>query len=173
MKITYFLLGVGSTVLAGLILAWFTGALQESGRRWSSNRHARRAERNAAESEAVQAAQAERDRQSRDLASQMEIKRLRGSRIGVRFRWRASANDPGMMGTIVDLDSRSPKERVIMQFSSPDGREPTPRDFSDHRTSVEWEALNRSVADQRHRTARTIAHSCNDDNGWVEFERLP
>ncbi len=60
-----------------------------------------------------------------------------------------------------------------MTWSNPDGREPHDDDYEvGQRIGMAWKDLTMPAADQRHRTARLIARSDDDNDGWVEFERM-
>src|SRR5437879_2584527 len=126
---TLLIIGAGIGALATCLLAWPTAALVESGRRWSSQRHERVAEtRNAKQrqlllvaKEKIQADAARREAE--------ELRRLREERVGRRFRWRASSDDSGMIGTIVDLEPSRPSGWVLLHFESPHGRVTTPYDY--------------------------------------------
>lgn len=102
-----------------------------------------------------------------------EIQRLRSERIGRVFRRRLSADDPGMIGKIVDLYERDPKSTVVVIWTSPPGRDPTEADPpAGERSGIAWRYLHESAAVQKHRTARMNLKSDNDEDGWVEFEEI-
>lgn len=164
--------GAGGAVLAGLILGWPTGYLRERGRQ--------RAEatgcRNAAKSEEKRAAaKAEADKVAAMNArhnEEQEIELLRRERVGARFRWKASKEDVGMIGTVIRLAEQQSRLRVVVDFESPVGRPPTKYDYQAP-TSIEWKVLTAPDDEQIHRTARMNAKSFDDNDGWVEFEQLP
>lgn len=107
----------------------------------------------------------------RDTAKRMA--RVRADRVGRTFRYRTSAGDPGMVGEIVDLHRDHPELMVIMTWKNPPGRAASDDDFSEgQRIGIEWKQLRKSESDQKHRTARMIARSNNDADGWVEFEEI-
>lgn len=77
------------------------------------------------------------------------------------------------MPEVLRLDHRNPKRRVVMGWSSPPGRAPHEGDYDEGSTiSIEWKDLVMSPERQIHRTARLIANSHSDADGWVEFEPL-
>lgn len=106
-------------------------------------------------------------------AERNEVARLQRERVGKRFIRRTDPGDPGMAGEVVDLDPRDPKRRVILIWTSTEGRRPRADDYvPGRRISISWKDLTLSEAAQRHRTARIIAKSSDDSDGWVEFESL-
>lgn len=106
-------------------------------------------------------------------AEAKHIERLRNERKGRLFRRRLAPGDPGMIGEVVDIDRRQPMTRVVMVWNSPAGRTTTEDDPAAGRpTTIEWKVLQRSPDEQRHLTARLIAKSHNDNDGWIEFEEI-
>lgn len=96
---------------------------------------------------------------------------LERDRVGRVFIRHVSRDDPGMIGVVRSLHEREPGQRVLMLWSSPEGRTPQEDDYpTDQPIGIEWKVLVRSPADQVHHTARMILRELTDDNGWVEFE---
>lgn len=158
-------------VAAGLLAAgWLLGRFQAVAgprieaaidRRWSAVERWRR-ERAAGKLE-------EKSRK----AERKEVARLQHERVGKRFIRRSDPGDPGMAGEVVDLDPRDPKRRVILTWTTTEGRRPREDDYvPGRRISISWKDLTLPEGAQRHRTARTIAKSSDDSDGWVEFEPL-
>jgi hypothetical protein len=123
--------------------------------RWRRERAAKKAEEKSRSAESARIAQLQRER------------------VGRRFTHHADPDDPGMVGEVIELDPRDPKRNVILVWTSPDGRQPREGDYvAGRRIGIAWKDLTLPQADQRHRTARTIAKSNNDLDGWVEFDPL-
>jgi hypothetical protein len=101
------------------------------------------------------------------------LARLERERVGKQFVRRVYKGDPGMVGQVVELNQRDPTRSVILTWSSPAGREPHEDDYEvGQRIGMAWKDLTMPAPDQRHRTARLIARSGDDNDGWVEFESL-
>lgn len=129
-----------------------------------------RKERRAVAAEAERIATA--DAAAEEAESRMRAE-YQAERVGATFRRRYTAEDTGTLLTVVGLDERAWRSRVLVEESAPDGRTPTGHESPDFaRTSFEWSSLTMPHADQRHRTARVIERSHNDEDGWVEFERI-
>lgn len=162
-----------TTLVAVLVGAFLTGALRERGRQWMEDRRTLRTRKQKLrQHEEQEAADLER-RKIADLEKFQDRRLLERARVGERFLWRASPDDEGMLGTVVGLDRLHPKIKVRVKWISPPDREPSQHDYStDTVTIMEWGSLTRSPADQRHRTALLIANSFNDEDGWIEYERI-
>lgn len=115
-------------------------------------------------------ARQERNQQKEDSK---RLDSLKEERVGKRFRFRTSARDSGMLGEVVELDPRDAHRRVIVVWSDSPGRTATDDDYTvGQRVSIEWRHLTEAADRQRHRTARTIAQSFEDSDGWTQFERI-
>ena len=145
-------------VVIGTYLTEFVRPIgQDHSRRlriWRKSRRARR------RSEAAR-------RSDEDERRQLELER-----VGTRWLYRASPDDPGMNGEVIELDAKAWKRRVIVMWSNPLGRAPTEDDPSKTRMSMEWRDLAKSLDDQRHWTARVRLNSDDDLDGWIMYERV-
>lgn len=164
--------GLNGVLAVGLLLiAWLLGRMKVVAERRTEasldkfiDRWAVSWRRWRAKSKARKAAKNERER----------LARLEADRVGRKFLWRASAKDPGMVGEVVSLGSDRPAEVVVVSWSNPTGRKPERDDLykDGDRIGVEWKHMTMSSEEQRHWTARMIAGSTNDIDGWVEFQEI-
>lgn len=88
--------------------------------------------------------------------------------------WRADAEDQGMVGVVKELGRGSEwKTKVTIVWDNPSGRKPRDYDYvAGQPIVIEWRHLTASANVQRHRTARLMLNSTNDNDGWVEYEQL-
>lgn len=165
-----YLLGVLSGALIAVLAAWPVGYLRERARQRAAE-HPPRQDRKRAEAKEAADALA---RANAEHASAQDLELIRRARVGTRFRWRGTPDDVGMIGTVLRLSRQHPRLFVVVQWESPPGRNPDERDDSTTEpTSIEWRVLNEPEAAQRHWTARCILDSYNDEDGWIQYERLP
>ena len=94
--------------------------------------------------------------------------------MGAQFLCRESATDVGYRVIVTALAEDRPGSWVVVRAIPNPEREPTPHDLrTDIDVRIEWRTLTQSGDEQRHRTARVIVKSFNDEDGWIEFERIP
>jgi hypothetical protein len=160
-------------VAVGYVASFHVGYFRELGRERAARRIRRRDERREREAAEAAAAQVAAEREAEAQREREFIEQLRRDRVGAKVLHRVTADDVGIRMTVVGLAPREPLTRVTMEFEPMPGRIPTPYDPPiDAPVNYKWSSLTALEADQRHRTARVIAHSHDDRDGWVEFERL-
>ena len=164
-----FLLGV----LVGGVAAFGTGFLRAAG----SSAWQGLALRTAKVRRAVRAKRQERSakRAAAKAATELadERTRLKAERVGAKFRKRYTADDTGTIVTVRELRNPNWQEMVNVKEVAPAAREPTEFDNQfPARYGIKWSDLTKSDSEQRHLTARVMAESFDDADGWIEFERL-
>ncbi|MBK5333638.1 MAG: hypothetical protein JJD93_16800 [Ilumatobacteraceae bacterium] len=167
---TYWAPLVISAVLAAALAvagAYFVGRYREKGR--SDEADARQAKADQAAEDAKQMITAA-ERVAVETARQSELRRVEeiaNSRVGKVFLRHYSNNDAGVRVVVLALSTDDPDHKVLLEYppndANPDGL----------RVKTEWRAMTEPDDVQRHRTARTIAQSYDDSEGWVEWELLP
>lgn len=173
---------IAGGVVVGLVVGWsvalstsfLVGYLRERGRIRAAADAAQGAEK-----DQQRRADAEREAQRvAKVAAQVEhsrtIEGLRAERVGSHFIRRSTRTDPGIAVTVIDLCDRDPLRRVIVREEHLPGRSPTEYDGPDllERLSIDWTNLVQAPAAQRHHTARLMAESHDDRDGWLLFERV-
>jgi hypothetical protein len=161
--------GVGVGFLASYPVGFFREVGRDQAARLIRRRNDVREQRRA--EEASNALIAEREATTAREVRELEV--LSQDRVGALFLHRVHRDDVGIQVTVVELDARQPRQRVIVRYEPTTGRTPTPHDPPvDQRVSIEWRALTATDADQRHRTALLIEKSYDDADGWIEYERI-
>ncbi len=167
---------VALTVVSGLLIAAIgarvVGHQREMGRSRAATTIAHREVQREKHEADERAAQAHADRQAAATALADELQRIRSERIGATFLQRSDPDDPGVILTVDDLDPKAPHHRVMVLSEPAPDRVDRDHGLSPGRVSMEWRFLTLPEAEQRHRTARLIEDSFDDNLGWVEVERL-
>jgi hypothetical protein len=158
-------------VVIGFVASYPVGYLRERGRQRAVRADQARASKQRREAAANAAATQALAREQEECKRREHIETLKKERIGRRFLRRSnSKEEAGVIVTVIDLDRRDPKRRVLVE-NTPGGAE-LPADVPT-RLVMDWHVLVAAPEVQKHRTARLIAHSSDDADGWLEFEQLP
>ena len=125
-------------------------------------------QRRTAAEKAAEAAALEREEEDRKRPENIEA--LKNERIGRRFLRRPKSRDEdGVIVTVIDLDQRNPERHVLVENAPVPGAE-LPVDLP-QRLVIDWSRLVEAPEAQMHYTARVLADSHNDADGWL-FEEL-
>ena len=71
---------------------------------------------------------------------------------------------------MIDLDAQQPQRRVLVEYSAMPGGAVSVRPPS--RVVMDWKALVADPEVQRHYTARVIANSTDDADGWIQYDEF-
>ena len=162
--------GILIGVVVGFLVSYPVGFLRELGRDRASRLVQRRADKRLHQQAEADAAKARKDAEAQAERERQRLERIRTERVGRRFMRRETRADPGIGVEVVDLDPRQPQDRVIVRYTATAGRSPTRYDPPSDTVSIEWKILTQSPSEQRHRTARLIEQSFDDNDGWLQFE---
>ena len=102
-----------------------------------------------------------------------QIAKLSADRVGSRFLRREDPDSEGVVGLVVSLATDDPTNGVEIVWAKAPGLDPDPGDRAlTNRIRMSWTDLTKPSHVQQHETARLIAKSDDDQDGWVMFEPL-